>query len=318
MTLPFNRRSFIQAGSAALAGSATLTTIPFAMSETRKMTMDLVCGAIGVQADQKKAIALASKFGFESVQPNVDQLAVMSDGQISEVLDLLQQSGLKWGAAGLPLEFRRDEAKFKEDLSRLKTTAPALVKAKVSRMGTWIMPAHDSLTYLQNFRQHAERLRETGYVLADSGIRLGLEYVGPKTSWTSKKYPFLHTMAETKDLLSEIGLENVGFVLDSWHWYTAGDTEEDLLELKNEEIVAVDLNDAPEGIPVDQQMDLKRRLPMETGVIDLKTFLSALVQIGYDGPVRAEPFDSSLREMEPEKAVKKTADAMKKAFSLID
>ena len=64
-------------------------------------------------------------------------------------------------------------------------------------------------------------------------------------------------------------------------------------------------------------MDLKRKLPMVTGVIDVKTFLSALVEIGYDGPVRAEPFDAKLREMEDEAAVKKTSDAMHRAFALI-
>ena len=36
------------------------------------MTLNLVCGAIGVKADQKRAIELASKFGFESVEAKAD------------------------------------------------------------------------------------------------------------------------------------------------------------------------------------------------------------------------------------------------------
>lgn len=112
-------------------------------------------------------------------------------------------------------------------------------------------------------------------------------------------------------------MPNVGFVLDSWHWYTAGETEEDLLTLANEDVVAVDLNDAPDGIPVDEQMDLRRRLPATTGVIDLRTFLGALVKMGYDGPVRAEPFDPTLRELPADEAVARTAEAMKRAFALI-
>jgi len=65
-------------------------------------------------------------------------------------------------------------------------------------------------------------------------------------------------------------------------------------------------------------MDLKRELPMATGVIDLASFLGALVQIGYDGPVRAEPFKAELREMSAEKAVMITAIAMKAAVALVD
>ena len=56
---------------------------------------------------------------------------------------------------------------------------------------------------------------------------------------------------------------------------------------------------------------------MATGVIDMQSFMSALVEIGYDGPTRAEPFNQALRDMEDEAALKATYDAMKKAFDLV-
>ena len=122
-------------------------------------------------------------------------------------------------------------------------------------------------------------------------------------------------MAEMKDLITEIGRPNVGLVLDSWHWYTAGDTGKDLLSLKAADIVSVDLNDAPKGIAVDQQIDGSRELPAATGVIDVKTFLGNLKEIGYRGPVRAEPFNEAVRKMAPEDALRATIAAMDKAFS---
>jgi sugar phosphate isomerase/epimerase len=124
-------------------------------------------------------------------------------------------------------------------------------------------------------------------------------------------------MAETKELIAEIGTGNVGFVLDSWHWWTAGDTIEDLRTLKNEQIVSVDLNDAPAGIPKEQQIDGRRELPRATGVIDLAGFLKALQEVGYDGPVRPEPFNKSLNDLENEAACAATIQAMKHAFALI-
>ncbi len=63
------------------------------------------------------------------------------------------------------------------------------------------------------------------------------------------------------------------------------------------------MNEAPKGIPVDQQVDNRRGLPGATGVIDLKTFLGAMVQIGYDGPVLCEPFSQEPRQMPPEQAL---------------
>ena len=170
---------------------------------------------------------------------------------------------------------------------------------------------------MANFKQHAARLREAATVLHDHGLRLGLEYVGPKTSWSTSKYPFIHTMAEMRELIAAIDRPNVGLVLDSWHWYTAHESEADLLALKGSDIICCDLNDAPAGIPIDQQKDLIRDLPCATGVIDLKTFLNALVKVGYDGPIRAEPFKAELRKMSPEKAVELTAGSMKQAFALV-
>ena len=78
------------------------------------------------------------------------------------------------------------------------------------------------------------------------------------------------------------------------------------------------MNDAPAGIEIDQQIDQTRTLPVATGVIDIKAFLEALIKVGYDGPVRAEPFDKKLNAMDDEPALAKTSQAMWKAMKVID
>ena len=70
-------------------------------------------------------------------------------------------------------------------------------------------------------------------------------------------------------------------------------------------------------MPIDQQVDSKRELPLATGVIDLAAFLNTLNDLGYDGPIRCEPFNSTLRAMTPEQILPVVADSMKKAFNLI-
>jgi sugar phosphate isomerase/epimerase len=283
----------------------------------RKFTMDLVCGNLGVSAKLPEAIALAHRFGFESVAPDIGFLRSSSESQLSELRDGLKAKKLVWGAAGLSVDFRGGQASFGKGLTNLADEAAALRRAGASRIGTWISPAHKSLTYPANFKQHAARLREVGKVLGDHGVRLGLEYVGPKTSWTATRYPFIHTMAEMRELIAAIDRPNIGLVLDSWHWYTAHETEADLLALKGPDVICCDLNDAPAGIAIDEQKDLVRDLPCATGVIDLKSFLNAVAKIGYDGPIRAEPFKAELRQMPAEEAVGLTAKAMKRAFALV-
>jgi len=314
-----NRRNFIKktalASSIAFMPFSGLNSMP--LKKDRKFKMGLNPGAIGVKLDQNQLLEKASEYGFESIVAYSSTLADWSDGQIDEFVGKMKVKNISWGASGLPMNFRKDKATQRKGLTELPKHAEALQKAGVTRMSTWIMPTNADLTYIENFKQHAKRLGDVAKILGVYNIKLGLEYVGPKTLMARDKYPFVHTMAECKELIAATGEPNVGVQLDSFHWYCAGETKADLLSLSNEDIITVDLNDARSGFTADAQIDGKRELPMATGMVDMQAFMDALVEIGYDGPTRAEPFNQPLRDMEDEAALKATADAMKKAFSLV-
>jgi len=316
-----SRRDFIRqtvaASAAAGLGGFALGRARADEPKGRKMTIDLAWGAIGISANQTEAIELAAKHGFESVGVDAPYLASLSDDQLGELKALVKSKGLVFGGAGLPVEFRRDQLRFEEGVRALPHIANGMQRAGLDRMSTWLTPCDDRLTYLENFHQHASRLREVAKILKDHNVRFGLEYVGPKTSWSSRRYPFIHTMAEMKELIAEINTGNVGFQLDSWHWWNAGETAADIQSLKSSDVIAVDLNDAPAGIPKEQQADNKRELPCATGVIDLASFLNALNQIGYDGPIRAEPFNQVVNKMSKDDACAAAASSLKKAFALL-
>ena len=296
-----------------LAASA-LAPFAAAARDKHPMQYHLSCGAIGVKASQKEAIEYAAKYGFDAVDADGKYLGGVSDSELHNLLDDMKSKQIAWAMAGLPVEFRKDDAAFAEGMKTFPAYVTGLKRAGVQKVTTWISPAHNERTYRMNFQAHVNRLREIASVLQGSGLRFGLEYVGPKTLWASQRYPFIHTMVEMKELLAEIGKPNVGFVLDSWHWYTSGETGADLLTLKADQVVSVDLNDAPSGIPIDQQVDSRRELPAATGVIDVKTFLSSLSKIGFDGPVRAEPFNEAVRRMQPVDAISATMASLNKAF----
>ena len=315
-----SRRSFLTTvglGAASITVFRPLPVVALAAGiPERKFFVVLSCGRIGVKANFPESVELAVKHGFEGVDPDAGYFSRLSDDELQKLLNELKPKNLKLGAAGLPVDFRKDETTFSDGLKKLSTVAGILEKAGVTRVTTWIMPCSDELTYFQNFRRHASRLRECAAILKDHGQRLGLEYVSPKTLWRSQRHPFVHTLSEIKELIAAIGTGNVGVQLDSWHWFNAEETAEDLLTLRNEDIVTVDLNDAPAGIPLDKQVDSSRELPAATGVIPVKVFLDSLRKIGYDGPLHAEPFNAALRAMPKDEACAATAAAMKKALAL--
>jgi sugar phosphate isomerase/epimerase len=316
-----NRRSFFQVTAAGLGAAAVAQASRLWADEPRpkrKFTMALSCSMVGVRATPREEIELAHRFGFEAVAPSARFLAGLSDDAMTSLLDDMKDKKLVWAATGLPVEFRADDQAFQDSIKGLPDFAKTLRRAGVTRVGTWIVPGHKTLTYLANFRQHAQRLREAAKILGDHGLWLGLEYVGPKTSWARSRFPFLHTMAEAKELIAGIGCDNVGFMLDSWHWYTAHETAADILSLDPRDVVCCHLNDAPKGIPVDEQLDDRRDLPAATGVINLAAFLGALVTIGYDGPIAAEPFRADLHDLPRDQALEMVAAAMKKAFAMVE
>lgn len=311
------RRQFIENTAKGMIATSILPHFAATTTGKRPFKMCLRPGAIGVKVDQKEMLEYAKKYGFEAIEPYAGELAAMSEGELAAFQESMKKANISWGMAGLPVQFRTSEQQFREDLAKLPAAAEILQKVGVKGMSTWIMPTHEELTYLENFKQHTQRLKATANILGHYDIKLGLEYVGPKTLMSRNKFAFIRTMREVRELIDATGEKNMGVQLDSFHWFCAGDTVADLLTLDREDIVTVDLNDAYAGRTADEQIDGQRELPTATGVIDLKAFLGALVQIGYDGPIRAEPFNKKLNDMENEEAVKLTAEMMTRAFALV-
>jgi len=98
------------------------------------------------------------------------------------------------------------------------------------------------------------------------------------------------------------------------HWYTSGGTASDLEKLSDELVVAVHVNDAPAGVPRDEQLDQVRAMPGETGVIDMKTFMGALRDMAYSGPVIVEPFSERINSLPDEEAIKETARSLERIW----
>ena len=315
-----SRRTFCR--SAVATAAALHLAKPFAqasqMNNRIKFYKNLAGGHIGVRANQQQALEYAVKYGFDSITPDLGEFENKSVVEIREWVATMKGKGIRYGAGDLPVEFRRDEDRFEKDLTQLPKRAAVLKQLGVTRVATWIMPGHRELTYLQNFEQHKRRFREVAKVLKDGGIRLGLEFVGPRTSRARNRFPFICTQHDAMELAQAIGTGNVGLLLDSWHWYTSHGTVEELLQLSNKDIVHVHVNDAPSDIPVDEQVDNRRRLPVTTGVIDLKGFINALAKTGYDGPVECEPFDRELRQMPDDVKLEKTIGSLDRLWNLIE
>ena len=249
-----------------------------------------------------EALALARNGGFEGLEINALRVADQIDRQgLDAIRRAFDAARIRPAAFGLPVDWRTSEANWRRDLEALPRLAQAAAALGVDRCFTWVMPCSDERPLKQNIQFHIERFKPIADILARHHIRLGLEFIGPKTLRESQKYPFIYKMGDMLDLGRQIG-PNVGILLDCWHWYTSHGTLDELRALRPEQVVYVHVNDAPRGVDVDEQIDDVRDLPGATGVIDIVGFLQALKSIGYDGPVTPEPFKRELRDLPDDEA----------------
>ena len=100
----------------------------------RKFTMALTPGSIGVQADQRRAVELAHYFGFESVEAYARDLAALSDAELKDLRQEMEAKRVAWAMAGLPVDYRRDEERFREGMKELPGTCQTLQRAGVTRL----------------------------------------------------------------------------------------------------------------------------------------------------------------------------------------
>jgi sugar phosphate isomerase/epimerase len=280
------------------------------------MYPNLNTGAIGVKATLAESIAYAAQHGFGGIDFSIVEAAELAHRQgAGYVRDLFAEQGVKPGSFGFPVEYRKDEALWREGLAALPAQARLAAELDCRRTATWLLPADDQRDFLTNFHFHVARLQPAAQILQEHDIRLGLEFIGPKTLRRTRTFRFIYTLEGMLALSAAMGTGNVGLLLDIWHLYTSNGSIDQVRELNAQDVVVVHINDAPAGVAVDEQIDNVRALPGETGVLDIRGFLQALAEIGYDGPVTAEPFSARVRAMAPDEAVAATAASVRAVWA---
>lgn len=277
-------------------------------------------GAIGIKGlTLPESIDLAAKSGFQSVTFDTREVATIADAKgIEHVRALFADAGVLPAYWNLPVNWRDDEQR-EIDLAALPKLTALALELGCDRSTSGIMPGTNDRPFAQQYTWVTDRIRPVAESLKQSGARLGIEFIAPKTLRDTFRYEFVYSLNGMMDLGRDLGTGNVGVLLDLWHHYTSYGTNADILALNERDIVAVHVNDAPADIPVDEQQDLSRALPLETGVLDAKGFMDALKTLGYDGPVMPEPFSKrveTIASTDPLAAATETSASMTKLWKM--
>ena len=279
------------------------------------MFRNLSTGAIGIQANMTEGLALAKDSGFEGLDLNIGEAGQLAaENSIDHVKGIWEDAGITMGGWGFGVNWRGSDADYYSGLAQLPARAELAAELGCFRTTTVVGPASNDMTYQENWDFSVKRLRGVAEILNDYGHSIGLEFIGPATSRKGAKHLFAYSMDAMLGLAAAIGTGNVGLLFDTWHWYTCRSTVDDVRKLSASDVVYVHINDAPDGIDPDDQIDSIRCLPAETGVIPLTELMQILNEIGYDGPVTPEPFSKEVNGMEPADAAKATAESLNQVW----
>jgi sugar phosphate isomerase/epimerase len=265
-------------------------------------------GTAGRDLPYDEFVKLSAQAGF----PGVDVDMGWGQMQGAKALrDLLATHNQKPGGWGPAIDWRGDIAKLNDGLPNLTKQAKVAQELGIDSCATYILPSSD-LPFIENWNFHVQRLKRVAEVLANNGLRFGLEFVAPFHLRRRWKHEFVFTPGQMLELAAEVG-ENVGLLVDCFHVHTAGDTWAHVAQIPANKIVLAHLNDAPKILVADVD-DGQRLLPGD-GAIDVSAFINALKSAGYDGPVSLEVFNAELRAMPPLDAAKKAWRATRRVLS---
>ena len=127
-------------------------------------------------------------------------------------------------------------------------------------------------------------------ISARRGVSLAFEFLG-QTDCS------VQTLDLAAEIVREAGRENLGLVIDSFHFYAGGSTIDMIDALDPKVIQVFHINDA-EDLPRDQLEDRHRLLP-GLGILPLGEITSAFRRIGYDKVASVEIFRPEYWERDP-------------------
>lgn len=279
------------------------------------MIRTLDASMLGLSCSVEEVAPWAAKYGFQAVSASRQVLEEKETGKRAAAV--LAEHGLSWGLMPMPADFYHwdlSDASFEQALETLRREANFARVLGVTHAYNHVWSSSPR-PFEENFEWTAKRIRAVNGILAENGISYGLEFLGPHELRSLQKYEFIHSLSGALALANAAG-GGVGIAFDVYHWYCSQNGAWDdvmLMEQEIDRLVAVHLSDAVEGRSIEEQKDMERRLPLETGIIDSKRILSSFQKHTSSALYVVEPFDpwrGRFREMETEEAIRLVSAAL--------
>ena len=266
-------------------------------------------GATTMHADLTTDIKAASKAGFELIEIWAAKLReFLKTNTVADLKTLLEENNLEpYSINSIEhITFRNaeDYAKIKaetEEFSRIagEINCPYVV----------VVPGKlpENATEAEIIDESVKVLNELADIAEKHNVGLAFEFLG-QTDCS------VQTLDLDKKIIEQINRENVGLVIDTFHFYAGNSSFEAIETLDPEKLFIFHINDA-QDLPKENLTDAHRLYPGE-GILPIKEIKKRFDKIGYDRMVSIEIFRPEYWNEDPFEVAKKAKAATERVLGL--
>lgn len=150
-------------------------------------------------------------------------------------------------------------------------------------------------------------LSELSTIAGKYGVSLAFEFLG-QTDCS------VQTLDLCNEIVERVGRDNVGNVIDSFHFYAGNSSFDAINRMNPEKLFIFHINDA-EDLPKEQLTDAQRLYPGE-GILPLSELKARFDAIGYDRMVSIEIFRPEYWEQDPFEVAEKAKSRTEQVLGL--
>lgn len=265
-------------------------------------------GATTLTADLATDIRAAKAAGYGCLEIWAPKLlGSFARGSLSDLRRVLRRAGLPVATLNsverVTFQDPSGHERMLQDFTRFCLVASALGGATVIAVPS---PKPRGMTQPAMEEETVRVLRHLGAIAATHEVRVALEFLG-----------FADCSVDTLDacwrVVQRVNRPNVGFILDTFHFYAGNSSLKSIAALDPRKLFMVHLNDVMPG-PRARLHDARRLYPGD-GVLPLAPLLRALRAIGYAGLFSVEIFQPRYWRQDP---MQVAATAYKKARAVLE
>lgn len=266
-------------------------------------------GATTMHADLETDIKAAGAAGFDLLEIWAAKLReFLKTNTTQDLKKLLEENNLEPYSINsiehITFRTNDDYEKIKaetEELSRIagEIGCPyiVVVPGKLPENATKEEIIHESVSVLNELADIAEK----------HNVSLAFEFLG-QTDCS------VQTLDLCSEIVEKVNRENIGNVLDTFHFYAGNSSFEAIENLNPEKLFIFHINDA-EDLPIEELTDAHRLYP-GTGILPIKEIKARFDKIGYDRMVSIEIFRPEYWNEDPFEVARKAKSATEKVLGL--